>query len=450
MMMRKNLRFETLKKMLRYKNHIAVLMIILVFVFPLLSLVWKDQFKPVLDYFSVLNGSLATILVVISLSFVYGQLDEARKRGKFDATVRVFQSLTDEGMTQARRELRAAYRNGELLDEKITPDLTNKMHKIWVSLDNLGILVAHHHIDYSLSMEMFHDQAIEFWCMLEKFILRERNHRRTGYQIYFERFYKMCLDYRMNKRRTEWHAVVFDLDGLLINTEQIYTDADRMLVEEYLHLPYDLELKKKMVGLPALKAFSIMADALQVDESPIDLYAKRQEYVKKILAAPDTNIELMPGVEKLLRSIKHSGMKVGLATSSDYEFAKLFLEKTVVAHFENTFDVIITTETYDTPAGCTEKLNAYRSGNLCYSVRTSGKPNPDIYMVAAQLLEVDIDRMVVFEDSPGGYQAASAAGAFTIAIPTEYSIRTLLQGGALIVTRLSHARIYSELGIEPI
>ncbi len=186
-------------------------------------------------------------------------------------------------------------------------------------------------------------------------------------------------------------AVVFDMDGLMFNTEDLYDLAGQELLRRR-GQNFTRELKLSMMGLPGPKAFSIMIDRCGLNDSVAHLQRETDEIFQSLL--PD-KIEMMPGLETLLDVIDRGGLPRSVATSSHRNFADRAL-----GHFDlkDGFQFILTSEDV-----------------------TNGKPDPEVYLTSAQKLDVEPRSMLVFEDSVFGSQAAVAAGAFTVAVPTEYS-----------------------------
>ena len=186
-------------------------------------------------------------------------------------------------------------------------------------------------------------------------------------------------------------AVVFDMDGLMFNTEHLYDLAGQQLLKPRGH-EFTRELKLSMMGLPGEQAFSILITHCGLDDSVEELQRETDAIFQSLL--PE-RIEMMPGLQTLLDAIDAAGLPRAVATSSHRAFADRAL-----GHFnlQPGFQFVLTAE----------------------SVK-NGKPDPEIYQLAAQKLGVPAEAMLVLEDSVFGSQAASAAGAFTVAVPTEYS-----------------------------
>lgn len=189
----------------------------------------------------------------------------------------------------------------------------------------------------------------------------------------------------------EVSAVAFDMDGLLINTEELYYDVfDELLLrrgQRYTH-----ELRRSMMGLPGPQAFATLIRDAGLRDTPGGLEEECDEIFSGVLPG---RLAVMPGVLELLQHIEQLGLPHCVATSSRRSFAVDSL--TAVGVIER-FDFIITAEEV-----------------------ARGKPFPDIYLAAAERMQVAAVNMLVLEDSQHGTRAGLAAGACTIAVPGDYS-----------------------------
>lgn len=181
------------------------------------------------------------------------------------------------------------------------------------------------------------------------------------------------------------------MDGLMFNTEDLYDLAGQELLQRR-GQKFTRELKLEMMGLPGVDAFAIMIDRCDLDDSVVQLQQETDEIFQSLV--PE-KIETMPGLRLLLDAIDSAGLPRAVATSSHRMFADRAL-----GHFglRDGFRFVLTAEDV-----------------------VRGKPNPEIYLTAADKLGVQPESMLVLEDSVFGSRAAVAAGAFTVAVPTEYS-----------------------------
>ncbi len=184
-------------------------------------------------------------------------------------------------------------------------------------------------------------------------------------------------------------GVLFDLDGLLLDTESIYTRVSQEIVSRYGKI-FDWSVKANMIGRPAIDSSRHLVETLDIPMTPEQYLEEREELLRKYL--PECNP--LSGAERLVRHFHRNKIPIAIATSSSLELYAIKIQR----HHSwiDLFDVVVTS---DDP-----------------SVR-HGKPSPDIFLVAAAKLGIDASRTLVFEDAPSGLAAGKAAGMRVIAIP---------------------------------
>ncbi|MFN3191693.1 MAG: HAD family hydrolase [Aureliella sp.] len=186
-------------------------------------------------------------------------------------------------------------------------------------------------------------------------------------------------------------AVAFDMDGLMVNTEDLYTQVG----DELLHRRGKLftpALKKEMMGLPGPKAFQVMIEFESLSDSVETLAAESEVIFEGLL---EKELQALPGLFDLFHRLEENRIPKCVATSSTRKFATRVVE---LLQATERFEFIITAEDV-----------------------THGKPAPDIYLAAAAKLGVSAEEMLVLEDSQHGSQAGLKSGACTIAVPGEHS-----------------------------
>jgi HAD superfamily hydrolase (TIGR01509 family) len=184
-------------------------------------------------------------------------------------------------------------------------------------------------------------------------------------------------------------AVVFDNDGLLLDTESVWTRAERDLFERRGNefTPAD---KRELVGTSAEVAGRVLEGRLDEPGRAAELIEELNELV---IAELEHGVEAMVGARELLHALKQRGTPIGLVSNSPISFVRRSLE---IAGFEDPFDVIVSAHETAAP-----------------------KPAPDPYLEACRRLGVDAGPAVVaLEDSPTGVAAARAAGLTVIGIPS--------------------------------
>jgi len=212
-------------------------------------------------------------------------------------------------------------------------------------------------------------------------------------------------------------AVVFDLDGLMFNTEDLYQQVGGEVLRRR-GKTLDGELLDQMMGRQSHVALQIMIDWHELRDTAEQLAAESMEIMFGLL--PE-QLRPMPGLLDLLSSLEAAGVPKGIATSSSRVFVTRVLEQFKI---EPRFSFVLTAEDI-----------------------THGKPAPDIYLLAAEKHEVAPERMLVLEDSQIGCRAAVAAGTFAVAVPEGQSEQHDFEGVRLIADSLADGRIYEALGI---
>lgn len=213
-------------------------------------------------------------------------------------------------------------------------------------------------------------------------------------------------------------AVIFDLDGTLLNTEELYWDCGDTMLRRRGH-QVTRELLDQMMGRPSRVALQIMIDWHQLDATVPELQAETTEIFATLL---ETRLALMPGVLELLDVLEAAGLPRAIATSSSRRFLDdVLVRLDMKSRFNPTFTA--------------DDVN-------------EGKPHPEIYLKTAERLGLSPAQTLVLEDSANGCRAAVDAGAYTIAVPGEHSRQHNFTGVAFIADGLRDARIYQALGLS--
>ncbi|MFM9195691.1 MAG: HAD family hydrolase [Planctomycetia bacterium] len=208
-------------------------------------------------------------------------------------------------------------------------------------------------------------------------------------------------------------AVAFDLDGLLVNTEELYQHVGAELLRRR-GRSFEPDLLDAMMGRPQQVSLAIMIEWHGLTDTVDTLAAETHEIFRGLL---DTELRTMPGVVELLDLLDHRGIARGVATSSGPEFAHDVLGR---VGLHERFAFVLT------------------SADV-----TNGKPHPEIYQAAARRLAVAPGSMLVLEDSAAGCRAAVAAGAVAVAVPGGHSRRHDFTGARFIADTLADSRIRS-------
>ena len=210
-------------------------------------------------------------------------------------------------------------------------------------------------------------------------------------------------------------AAVFDLDGLLFNTEDLYQDVGAELLRRRGHV-FEHDLLNAMMGRPSRVALQMMIDHHSLSATVEELAAETAEIFPAIL---DARLALMPGAAELLAALEHADIPKAIGTSSGRRFVASVLGR---FNLEPRFEFILTAEDV-----------------------VEGKPAPEIYLKAAARFGLEPGRLVVFEDSQNGCRAAVASGAIAVAVPGGHSLTHDFAGARLIADSLADPRVYELL-----
>jgi HAD superfamily hydrolase (TIGR01509 family) len=214
-------------------------------------------------------------------------------------------------------------------------------------------------------------------------------------------------------------AVVFDLDGLLFNTEDLYNEVGAEILRRR-GKTWTQDLLDAMMGRPGAVALQIMIDWHDLADSVERLRDESDEIFRDLL---DTKLAPMRGALDLLSALEAAEIPKAIGTSSRRSFVNQVLSR---FDFEPRFEFILAEEDVQ-----------------------QGKPHPEIYLTAARRFGVEPACLMVLEDSQNGCRAAVGAGTFAVAVPGGTSVRHDFTGAALVADSLADNRIYRALGISP-
>ncbi|MBB2149607.1 beta-phosphoglucomutase [Pedobacter gandavensis] len=212
------------------------------------------------------------------------------------------------------------------------------------------------------------------------------------------------------QQTTEPIACIFDLDGVLVDTAVYHYKAWKQLANS---LGFDFtELQnEELKGVNRMRSLDMILQWGGIEKSAgekeILAAQKNEQYVAMIRKM--TIAEVLPGALDLLTALKAEGIKIALGSAS--KNSALILERTALAHF---FDAIV-------------------DGNSV----SSSKPDPEVFLKAAELLNTAQENCVVFEDAAAGVQAAIAANMMVVGIGKPEN----LPGAQVVINDLSEISI---------
>jgi beta-phosphoglucomutase len=187
-------------------------------------------------------------------------------------------------------------------------------------------------------------------------------------------------------------AFIFDLDGVIVDTARYHFLAWQKIANE-LHIDFTLEHNELLKGVSRVRSLDIILELGKVEASQEDknkwLIQKNEEYLTYLVDMDQS--ELLPSVLSMLHYLKEKNQPIALGSAS--KNARPILEKTGIRHY---FDAIV-------------------DGNDV----TNAKPDPEVFLIAAKLLDVAPENAIVFEDSVAGVQAANIGKMTSIGIGEE-------------------------------
>ncbi len=210
-------------------------------------------------------------------------------------------------------------------------------------------------------------------------------------------------------------AVVFDMDGLMFNTEDVYSLVGSELLRRR-GCEFTDEIKNKIMGMRPQPAFETIIRCCNLDDTWPAMVAESNRLFLELL---DGRLAPMPGLLELLDALERAGIPKAIGTSSSRELVDACLRPFDMA---GRFEFILAAEDI-----------------------VHGKPHPEIYLTSAERFAVPPAEMAVLEDSGNGCRAAAAAGAYAVAVPGEHSRNQDFSSASLVVDSLADPRLYEKI-----
>ncbi|WP_428981383.1 HAD family hydrolase [Nocardia brasiliensis] len=189
-------------------------------------------------------------------------------------------------------------------------------------------------------------------------------------------------------------AVLWDMDGTLLDSEKLWDVGVRELARELGHEMTD-EIRHALIGASGDDAMRIIFSSLGIDATPVAVREAAEFLDRRVAELMTGPIPWRPGAEDALAMVRTAGLGSALVTNTKRSLAEFGLD-TLGRDF---FDI-----------------------SVCGDEVARGKPEPDVYLRAAELLGVEPRHCVAVEDSPTGVRAARAAGCAVVVVPCEISV----------------------------
>ncbi len=185
----------------------------------------------------------------------------------------------------------------------------------------------------------------------------------------------------------QFEAVIFDMDGVLVNSEPVYQKVEQSNFRK-LGLNILEDEHKTFQGTATDRMWQILKEKYKVKQTIKELVEMTNSMVTPYFSSLE-KIDPMPGVENFIKKLKAENIPLALASSSYPEVIEIILQKTNLKPY---FDVVI-------------------DGRMA----GASKPEPDIFLLAAKRLGIQPEKCIVVEDSSNGIEAAKLAGMYCIA-----------------------------------
>ncbi|MBI2010249.1 MAG: HAD family phosphatase [Candidatus Chisholmbacteria bacterium] len=205
-------------------------------------------------------------------------------------------------------------------------------------------------------------------------------------------------------------AIIFDLDGLLVDSEPVQFETSRILFRRY-GRQFTLTHLKKFLGVRVVEELSILKHQWQLKPTVGELLAERKEILRRLTRE---KMQLFPGVKELLTLIRRFHIPIGLGTSAEKWYVDEIMSKFALRPY---FKTIISSADVQ-----------------------NGKPHPEVYLKVAAQLGISPAHCLVLEDAVTGVAAAHAAGMMCFAVPSVYTKHLDYSQADKIFTSLNKVR----------
>lgn len=192
-------------------------------------------------------------------------------------------------------------------------------------------------------------------------------------------------------------ALIFDMDGLLVDSEPIQFETSKLLFHRHGH-QFTVRHLRKFLGVRLVDELTALKHYWKLSPGVSALQMERKDIFLKLV---QQKLPLSEGAIELLHFLRKVSLPIGLGTSADRWFVDEVMEKFGIKHY---FDVIVDAD----------------------GVK-QGKPNPEVYLRVAEQLKISPENCLVLEDAVNGVAAAKNAGMMCFAVPNLYTPKEYYQ-----------------------
>jgi len=204
-------------------------------------------------------------------------------------------------------------------------------------------------------------------------------------------------------------AVIWDMDGVLVDSLPTHVEAWQIILTRYGY-QYTYEQMIPVFGMNDVSVLSTLTNGRFTEEEQKTLAREKESIYQDLIGR---EIKSLPGVSTWLENFRDGGLKQTLASSSTRESISIILKN---LHIDSFFDIVVSGEGFPS------------------------KPNPFIFLKAAEKLNIQPENLLVIEDSAVGVEAAKTAGMYCLAVTTT-TTKEELKKADLVVNRLNQLTI---------
>lgn len=185
-------------------------------------------------------------------------------------------------------------------------------------------------------------------------------------------------------------AIIFDMDGLMVDSERLYQQAQEEITRHFNKLLPE-KTRLKMMGRKPLESMKILEEALDISTDAVRLLEMQNDVMREKYK---NDLVPLPGLNHIIDAF-YGKLKMAISTGAQEEFLDIVVDQLEI---RNKFDVLQASDEIE-----------------------QGKPHPEIYLKTCKKLGLNPGECIVLEDSLNGVLAGKEAGCYVIAVPSEYT-----------------------------